>query len=88
MTPEPSDWTWSDKPAALGWHATLYGWEDDGTWPGAFRWDGSRWQDDVWRWPGDGPPVIAYAGPFADEQSATDWATAHDPEAPGSIIQS
>lgn len=67
-------WAWDSEPASSGWYATTHCWDvHEGMFPGANEWDGEKWLS--------GLPIIGYAGPFENKETAEAWAWANDVEA-------
>lgn len=67
------NWIFDDKPKEAGWYAVSYCWEiEEGVFPGAAYWDGTKWNRKF--------PITAYYGPFQDDDSAEEWAYDHDLE--------
>ncbi len=70
-----NDWTYDIKgPGPAGWYAVLICYDEaEGVFPSAAYWSGEAW---------DRKAVIGFAGPFAIEADAEQWASDHDPERP------
>ena len=68
------NWEFDDRlPPQPGWYATLHGWDvREGVFPQATEWLGDRWARRL--------PILAWQGPFLDEDAAERWAYEHDPE--------
>lgn len=71
---KPAEWvSLAPLPTVPGWYAIAYSWDaDEGVFVGSAQWGRGEacWDVDL--------PVIAWAGPFADERAAEVWADLHD----------
>ena len=69
-----NEWTFSDRPQAPGWYATLHSWDaNEATFPDAHYWDGKVWDKKL--------PFTAHSSQvFVFKQNALDWAYDNDPE--------
>lgn len=68
-------WTYFDKPTLPGWYAVLICYdESEGAFPDAARWENNEWNRRA---------VIAWNGPFNDNDEAMSFAKKNDPDFPG-----
>lgn len=71
--PIKREWEYSSNPIIKGWYAVTICWDaQEGLFPGALLWDGEAWSESS--------PVMAFCGPFIDQESAVEWAHENDME--------
>lgn len=69
------NWIFADAPSVPGIYAVTHCWDaQEGLILDVLAWDGDKWLS-------INPAVIAFAGPFASDEEAKEWAHGHDMEA-------